>query len=245
MKKIFWLIGVILVVFSAYFMLLVADKSDYMSNEEEADFSLEKQIGLDSLEKFAKESEVSIQIRTINEYSLGNVQCKIEIINPTEDIQYGTKKDLFPNKHIEIVPNEKKEGRTVRYFIVQDHDVNKIKALGSLLEENGYEPWVLYLEPIVFKPSMLVSPLNIGFFVSIFCLSLFCTVVYYISRLKEIGILKLNGWSEQRISVRLYLNILKNTAYGFVPGAIVFVLYIIFRDISKIPSYLTMLFFCS
>ena len=81
-------------------------------------------------------------------------------------------------------------------------------------------------ESVEFNLGMLFSPLNIGFFISVFCLALFCTSIYYISRLKEIGILKLNGWSENRISLRLYKDIIKNTAYGFVSGVILFCIYI-------------------
>ena len=50
MKKIFSLIGVMLVIFSVYFMLLVVDKSNYISDERISDFSLEKQVGFDTLE---------------------------------------------------------------------------------------------------------------------------------------------------------------------------------------------------
>ena len=50
MKKIFSLIGVMLVIFSVYFMLLVVDKSNYISDEMISDFSLEKQVGFDTLE---------------------------------------------------------------------------------------------------------------------------------------------------------------------------------------------------
>lgn len=111
------------------------------------------------------------------------------------------------------------------------------------MDKNGYNAEVVYKEPVKFSFEMLFSPLNIGFFVSIFCLSLFSTSIYCISRLKEIGILKLNGWSERRISVRLYKDIVKNTGYGFVPCAILFVLYIMFMDISQLPEYLIMLLF--
>ena len=243
MKKIFSLIGVMLVIFSVYFMLLVVDKSNYISDEKIADFSLEKQIGFDTLEKIAKESDVSIQIRTFNDYSFGKVQCKIEVINPKHNTKYGVMKSLFPNRHIEIIPNEKKEDRKTRYFMVQENEVDKVSTFKKILEESGYEAEVVYKEPVKFSFEMLFSPLNVGFFVSIFCLSLFCTSIYFISRLKEIGILKLNGWSEQRISVRLYKDIVKNTAYGFFPCAILFILYIIFMDISQLPVYLIMLFF--
>ena len=243
MKKIFSLIGVMLVIFSVYFMLLVVDKSNYISDERISDFSLEKQVGFDTLEKFAKESDVSVQIRTFNNYSFGKVQCKIEVINPKHNTQYGVMKSLFPNRHIEIVPNEKRKDRKARYFMVQDNELGKVSALKNILDKNGYNAEVVYKEPVKFSFEMLFSPLNIGFFVSIFCLSLFSTSIYYISRLKEIGILKLNGWSERRISVRLYKDIVKNTGYGFVPCAILFVLYIMFMDISQLPEYLIMLLF--
>ena len=61
--------------------------------------------------------------------------------------------------------------------------------------------------------------------------------------MKEIGILKLNGWSENRISLRLYKDIIKNTAYGFVSGVILFCIYIIIMDASQLYSYLLMVLF--
>ena len=62
MKKIFTLIGIMTVIFSVYFMLLVVDKSNYIDESRISDFSLSKQINLETLEECAKESNVCVQI---------------------------------------------------------------------------------------------------------------------------------------------------------------------------------------
>ena len=50
MKKIFTLIGIMTVIFSVYFMLLVVDKSNYIDESRISDFSLSKQINLETLD---------------------------------------------------------------------------------------------------------------------------------------------------------------------------------------------------
>lgn len=241
MKKIFTLIGILTAIFSIYLMLLIADKSGYISESRAADFSLDKKINLEILEKYAKESDVSVQIRTINNYAFGNIDCEIEVLNPSNNLVDGVQKSLFPNQRIKIVTGKPLKDRTVRYFMVQEDDANKISTFQNKLAEAGINSYIAYKEPIRFNVGMLFSSLNIGFFVSIFCLSLFCIVIYYISRSKEIGILKLNGWSESRISLRLFKSLLINTAYGFLSLATAFSIYIIIRDIKQLTQYLFMI----
>ena len=243
MKKIFTLIGIMTVIFSVYFMLLVVDKSNYIDESRISDFSLSKQINLETLEECAKESNVCVQIRTFNNYSFGNTDCKVEVINPAKNVKYGAVRSLFPNRHMKIIKAQKIENRKVRYFTVQENNSTRVSKFKKKLEKSGFEAMVTCKESVEFNLGMLFSPLNIGFFISVFCLALFCTSIYYISRLKEIGILKLNGWSENRISLRLYKDIIKNTAYGFVSGVILFCIYIIIMDVSQLYSYLLMVLF--
>ena len=62
MKKIFTLIGIMTVIFSVYFMLLVVDKSNYIDESRISDFSLSKQINLETLEECAKEHLIIIPL---------------------------------------------------------------------------------------------------------------------------------------------------------------------------------------
>ena len=107
MKKIFTLIGIMTVIFSVYFMLLVVDKSNYIDESRISDFSLSKQINLETLEECAKESNVCVQIRTFNNYSFGNTDCKVEVINPAKNVKYGAVRSLFPNRHMKIIKAQK------------------------------------------------------------------------------------------------------------------------------------------
>ena len=116
MKKILTLIGIMTVIFSVYFMLLVVDKSNYIDESRISDFSLSKQINLETLEECAKESNVCVQIRTFNNYSFGNTDCKVEVINPAKNVKYGAVRSLFPNRHMKIIKAQKIENRKVRYL---------------------------------------------------------------------------------------------------------------------------------
>ena len=107
MKKIFTLIGIMTVIFSVYFMLLVVDKSNYLVESRISDFSLSKQINLETLEECAKESNVCVQIRAFNNYSFGNTDCKVEVINPAKNVKYGAVRSLFPNRHMKIIKAQK------------------------------------------------------------------------------------------------------------------------------------------
>nr|MCR5837835.1 hypothetical protein [Lachnospiraceae bacterium] len=194
MKKIFTFIGIMVIVFSIYFMLLIADKSIFVGESGGYDFSLSKQIELEKLEQYAKKCNISVNIVTINNYSFGNVDCQIEIINNVNQINNKKKNSLFPNQHVKVISNKSLNGRKTKYFFAKEDNPNKIEMLKKLIENNGIETEVSHKFPIKFNVGMLFSTLNIGFFVAIFCMTLFCTALFYISRQKEIAILKLNGW---------------------------------------------------
>ena len=76
------------------------------------------------------------------------------------------------------------------------------------LKQNGYAVDISKSEPINFTVGMLFSPLNIGFFALLTILLVLCIATYYVYRLKEIGILKLNGWQNGKISFRLLFKLL-------------------------------------
>lgn len=60
---------------------------------------------------------------------------------------------------------------------------------------------------------------------------------YYIYRLKEIGVLKLNGWSNGKISFRLFFELLINLYLFSLSCVIPFGIYVILSDVSKIILY--------
>ncbi len=240
MKKIFTFIGIMVIVFSIYFMLLIADKSIFVGESGGYDFSLSKQIELEKLEQYAKKCNISVNIVTINNYSFGNVDCQIEIINNVNQIKNKEKNSLFPNQHVKVISNKSLNGRKTKYFFAKEDNPNKIEKLKKLIENNGIETEVSHKFPIKFNVGMLFSTLNIGFFVAIFCMTLFCTALFYISRQKEIAILKLNGWPSYKISLRFYRIIIEKTLYGLLFGAILFSVYIIIMDNSKLFQYLEM-----
>ena len=91
--------------------------------------------------------------------------------------------------------------------------------------------------PISFSLGMLFSPLNLGFFSLLTVLLILCIATYYVYRLKEIGILKLNGWSNTKISFCLLLKLLMNLYLSSLFLIIPFGIYVIFSDFNKIVLY--------
>ena len=242
MKKTFVFIGFLTAIFSIYLMLILANQSVYICDSTVYDFSLGKQIELINLEKYAKECNVSVQLRNVFNSNFGNIDYEVEVINPNSAIKMGKQKSLFPTQSKFVKTGERLKERYTRYFIVQDDDSNKIDKLKKILMDEGIDVDIITSQPVSFDWRLIFEPYNIGFFVSMFCLAFFSTIIFYFSRLKEIGILKLNGWSNYRISYRLLNNILKSTARVFIIITFGFSIYIITMDISQLHSFLSISF---
>lgn len=150
----------------------------------------------------------------------------------------GRKPSVFPNENIVYQEFQDEAAKKIKYFTVQSNHKNKITELESLLIENGYEVVIRDSEPVKFNFSMLFSSLNMMFFALLTVLLILTISSYYVYRLKEIGILKLNGWSNERISIRLLLKQLFRIYIFSLIFTIPFGIYVIMKDISKFLMYL-------
>lgn len=237
MKKIFDGIGLLVALFSIFFFLLVADKMVYMSNAPIYEFALEKYVPSTKLLKIAEEADVTIQLRNYKETSFACREMDITLINPDKTMKLGKKPSVFPHEKIMYYVLDKEDQRTVKYFTVQENDSEKISQFNSLMDKNNYVATVNQNNPVNFTMGMLFSPLNIGFFSVLAILLILCISTYCVYRIKEIGVLKLCGWGNSMISIRLLAGMILRVFGWSVFLIVPFSIYIMFSDLSKIGVF--------
>ncbi len=237
MKKIFVGIGILSAFFSIYFFLLVADKMVYLNDETIYDFELSHSVDAEELNKLAKQIDVTIRLVDFKDTSFGKKELYITFINPNEEIELGKRQSVFLNENVVYQEYNAKSTTKIKYFTIQCNNQSKINMISSLLNESGYEVNVEESESIKFNLNMLFSSFNLLFFALLTILLTLSISSFYIYRLKEIGILKLNGWSNIRIVIRLLrkpLVYIYLSAFGCI---IPFGIYVAMREINKIFLY--------
>lgn len=238
MKNIFAGIGVLIALFSIFFFLLVADKMVYVNDETIYDFELSHSIEGEELKIFAEQTGVTIRLVDFKDTSFGKKEMYVTFLNPNEDIELGKRPSVFPNENIVYEELKEKADRKIKYFTIQSNHGDSIKAVELLLNENGYEVSVRESEPVTFNVGMLFSSLNMMFFALLTVLLILSISSYYVYRLKEIGVLKLYGWSNERISIRLLLKQLAHIYIFSFICTIPFGIYVVIKDAGKFFLFL-------
>lgn len=237
MKKIFAGIGMLVAVFSIFFFLLIADKMVYYNNETVYDFQLSKNISGQELKKYAEDTELMIRLVNFKNTSFGKKELEVTFINPELNVSLGKQPSVFPKENIIYKVFDEKIEKKIKYFTIQSNNHKKIEKIISLLKKSGYDIDLMKDEPINFNLGMLFSPLNLGFFELLTLLLILSISTYYVYRLKEIGVLKLNGWSNGKISFGLLYKLLINLYLFSLLLIIPFGIYVVWSDISKIILY--------
>lgn len=241
MKKLFSGIGILLAIFSAYFFLLVADKMVYITQDTIYDFILEdSSISVKELEAIAKATNTMIQLRSYEDLSFGKQKINIILLHPDVAIKEGRQDSVFPRERITYQTAGYNKKTQVQFFTIQERHREKIEQVKKMLQEKDCTYNIEEDEPIHFSFSMLFSQLNAKFFILLLILSFLCIVTYYIYRLKEIGILKLNGWENAKISRRIMWGMFQNTSIASAVLMAIVSIYIGIMDIKRLPMYLYM-----
>lgn len=240
MKKLFRLIGLFLALFSILFFFYVADKKDiFKRSEMQYDFTLSAYITGEALEKLAKESDVTVQLKEFKNVSFGHDETIITWLNPDKDLKEGVQLSVFPKQKYIYKRMDKNQNRKIQFFTVVESDTGKIQKLQNLLEKENIKVDDIFQEEInPFGVKTMLNTPNLRFFSQIFLLAVLCIASYYVHRSKEIGILKLNGWSVQRISLRLFKTMMFQTlAVSFLVMGL-FSVYILKMDASMFGIYM-------
>lgn len=237
MKKIFSGIGMLIAFFSIFFFLMIADKMVYHNNEIIYDFGLSKNISGQELKKYAEDTNLMIRLVNFKNTSFGKNELEVTFINPDSNIHLGKQPSVFPKNNIIYQVFDDTTEKKIKYFTIQSNDYKKIQDIKHLIEKNGYSVDLNKTEPINFNLGMLFSSLNLRFFVLLTLLLILSISTYYVYRLKEIGVLKLYGCSNTKISFKLLLVLLAHLYLFSLFFIIPFGIYVILSDISKIILY--------
>lgn len=239
MKKIFNGIGLLVAVFSIFFFLLVADKMVYHNSETVYDIELSQSISSNLLNDIANDTNLTIRLVELKNSSFGKNELDVTFINPDSTIKLGKQSSIFPENDITYeVYDGKNEDKMIKFFTIQSNNEENITNLTNILDEYDYVATVSKSKPLNFNLGVLFSPLNLEFFFLLTLLTLLSIATYYVHRLKEIGIKKLHGWSNRKISFQLLLNLSIHSYVSSLILAIPFIMYIMVNDVSKILLYI-------
>jgi hypothetical protein len=209
----------------------------YHNNETIYDFDLSKSITGQELKKYAEDTDLMIRLVNFKNISFGKNELEVTFINPETNISLGKQPSVFPKNNIIYQAFDEKIEKKIKFFTIQSNEYKKIEKIKSLLEKNGYNVDIRKNKPINFNLGMLFSSLNLGFFELLTLLLILSIATYYVYRLKEIGVLKLNGWSNRKISFRLLFKLLIHLYLSSLLCIIPFGIYVILNDAGKIILY--------
>lgn len=244
MKIIFNGIGLLVAVFSVFFFLLVADKMIYHNTETIYDIELSQSISSNLLNEVAKDTNVMIRLVNFHNTSFGRNVIDVTFINPDSTVSLGKQPSVFPENNINyIFYNKSEKSKKIKFFTVQTNNEKKIKNIENTLEKKGYSVNIYKNETVDFNLGMLFSSLNLKFFLLITLLIILSIATYYVHRLKEIGIKKLNGWNSSKISFYLLFKLAIQAYIFSLFLAVPFSIYIMINDFSKIILYVRIYIF--
>lgn len=241
MKKLFCVIGILIALFSIFFLLLIADKQECVGTEYSYDYRIDDGfITTNELNEVALLYDIQIQIRKYGYTNFGHNEIDIIILNPDKNIKEGVQPSIFPKNKINYILDGFDKNAHIQYFMVQENDRSKLNVINDLLDSKNIDYDIIDSEPVVFTLAMLFSSLNAKFFILLLALIILCIVSYYAYRLKEIGILKLNGWSDFKISVKIMKEMSIRTVFSSLIIMILFSIFIAVKDKSILGTYVYM-----
>ncbi len=241
MKKIFCCIGALIAVFSIFIIILVQYYDVSLSEQQEYHYTIDDNsptISISQLEKIAIDADVQVQIKSYGSMNYGNRNINFRILNADENIQEGRQPSIFPGDNINYILNSDDADMQISYFIIQEDDNSKIDAFNSQLEDLGISYSIISSQPYQFNFFTLFVNASISIFLYLLLfLLLVCIISYYAYRVKEIGILKQNGWSNFKISLKIvssvFLRIVLSSLVIMIPIAV----YIAITNIALLNTY--------
>lgn len=248
MKRLFYGIGFIIGIVIIYCSLLAADSSSktYPSDECIYDIVFSDKINVmaKELEEPARESGVTLQIRTVSNRSFGKVHVEIVYVNPDKDIKPGRQPSIFPGYNIIHVTDAPLEEVHIGGVMLQTDEKERIDSFCQALKEKGLDHELVKTGDLHYFFLTVFQQFHIKFYFVLLILSVLFITMYYVYRLKEIGILRLNGWEAFRISFRILIPMLKETLIAGLATNVLFVAYILVMDWKFIIEYLVIALIC-
>ena len=140
---------------------------------------------------------------------------KITAINPTHKIKLGKQNSLLPNKNVYVSEYKKENQQKTNIYFIEPNNKNDLDNVQHILSSNGINASYINSDNYHLGYNLFFQT-NIIFVIVLSLITVFATLMHYISRTKEISILKINGKSAFSISFALY----KKRAYSYIQRTI-------------------------
>ena len=237
-----WLIrgvGILTALFAVFFFLLVADKLYYQNSMDTYEISLDRSLSGREIQDVAESAGVTFRITYYNDTNFGHHDLKMVFINPG-DIKEGKQASIFPSSKITYETFDADSNLNLQYFTLLSEDEADANHVAQLFAKEDVQANIEKVSPISFRAGMLFSTLNLSFFLLLAVLLFLSIAAYYVHRLKEIGVLKLNGWTEWSITVHLIAPLLVQIYISMLTVMLPVVGYILYKDAAMIRVFLSL-----
>ncbi|SFG32990.1 hypothetical protein SAMN04487761_11310 [Lachnospiraceae bacterium C7] len=237
MKKILKFVGISIGILSIYFMLSINLQNISITNNYKCLMIMTNEdVPINKMLNVAQSNNLTFQIRNFVQYGFFNRTVKIEAINPTNKIKLGKQKSLLPNKNIYISKYKKENKRKTNIFFIEPNSKNDLDNIQHILSSNDISASYCNSDNFHLGYNLFFQS-NIIFVIVLSLITVFATLMHYISRNKEIAVLKINGKSTFSISLSLYKKELLTTLKGILIIIIPFSIYILLKDASQLLYY--------
>lgn len=245
MKKILTFVGISIGILSIFFIFSINCQQVSITNNYKCLMIMtDKEIPLNKMYDIAKENNLTFQIRNFYNSDLFDRTIKITAINPTHKIKLGKQNSLLPNKNVYVSEYKKENQQKTNIYFIEPNNKNDLDNVQHTLSSNGINASYINSDNYHLGYNLFFQT-NIIFVIVLSLITVFATLMHYISRTKEISILKINGKSAFSISFALYKKELIATFKGLLIIIVPFSFYIVLKDASQLFYYFELVFIIS
>jgi len=247
MKKLFTLTGVFVGIYLAFLFVLYSSSLIFPNTQGVLyDCMLDRSINADELSSISKENNITAFTTEYNNTSFFEKDVVFNFFNNSDkdNIRYGLQKKIIGTNKISYKENSNNELKIHRFWAIETNEAN-FGLFSNELEEYGLQKEVF--ESHRMNLSVIFAKRNVEFFLCVVIFLVFCVSIYYILRSKEIAILKLCGYNEIFISLKILIKAMKCIVAGYTVIGCIFSLYLLLYDRFLMFDFLklyTYIFFC-
>ena len=238
MKKLFTLTGVFAGIYLVFLFILFSSSLIFPNTQGQLyDCMLEKTITANELSSISNKYKITTFTTEYKNTSFFEKDITFNYFNnsDTDNIRYGLQKKIIRANKILYKENLNKELKIQRFWAINNNEAN-FKLFSEDLKDYVLQKEAFESHRMNF--SIIFAERNIEFFICVIMFLIFCVSIYYILRSKEIAILKLNGYNNFLISMRILVKAVKQITLGYTVIGLAFIVYLSFLNSTLIGDFL-------
>lgn len=238
MKKLFTLTGVFAGIYLIFLFILFSSSLIFPNTQGQLyDCMLEKTITADELSSISNKYKITTFTTEYKNTSFFEKDITFNYFNnsDTDNIRYGLQKKIIRANKILYEENLNKELKIQRFWAIDNNEAN-FKLFSEDLKDYALQKEAFESHRMNF--SIIFAERNIEFFICVIMFLIFCVSIYYILRSKEIAILKLNGYNNFLISMRILVKAVKQITLGYTVIGLAFIVYLSLLNSTLIGDFL-------